>query len=177
MSVELIHNSGEHNSVDTEILVVSSLNGLNVEDYHKCAEEYRKLCRHDEALTDFRIAFRFLNLFLGAFPNDEVALRCHGEVMIDISTELLKMNPNDEEKILNIRAQAYTKIGKSDEALVDLDIFLKINPNSEEILGIRANAYTAISKNDKALDDLTRLLEINPDNKKAFECFVLMSLM
>ncbi|CAG8766259.1 32026_t:CDS:1, partial [Racocetra persica] len=64
--------------------------------------------------------------------------------MINISTELLKINPNNEEEILHIRVQAYTKIGKYDKALVDLNRLLEINPNNKERLGIRAQAYTVI---------------------------------
>ncbi|CAG8533159.1 12146_t:CDS:2 [Cetraspora pellucida] len=136
---------------------ISALYCKCAEECHKRAEEYLKLCRHDEALTDFYIAFRFLNIFLDAFLNNKVALRLHGEVIIDILTELLKMNPNDEKKILNIRALAYTKISKYVEALVNLNRLLEINTNNEKILSIRAQAYIAIRKNDKALVDLTRL--------------------
>ncbi|CAG8555580.1 1037_t:CDS:1, partial [Dentiscutata heterogama] len=50
---------------------------------------------------------------LDAHSNDKFALRLQGEVMIDITTELLKMNLNNEKEILHIQAQAYTKISKN----------------------------------------------------------------
>ncbi|CAG8693098.1 13920_t:CDS:1 [Gigaspora margarita] len=102
-------------------------------------------------------------------------LQFQGEVIIDISTESLKINPNNEQDILRIRAQAYIKIGKYDEALVDLNRLINFNNENEEILSIRAQAYTAISKFNKALDDLNRLLEINSKNIRALECFSLIN--
>ncbi|CAG8845441.1 17921_t:CDS:1, partial [Gigaspora margarita] len=74
------------------------------------AEKYRKLGKYNEALDD-------LNQFLDIYPNNKVVLRFQEEAMIDISTKLLKMNPSNEEEILRIRAQAYIKIDKYDEAL------------------------------------------------------------
>ncbi|CAG8851276.1 39402_t:CDS:1, partial [Gigaspora margarita] len=69
-----------------------------------------------------------------------------------ISTELLKMYPNNE-NILRIRAQAFTAIGKYDEALIDLNRLLESNCNNE------LQHFTAIGKYDEAIIDLNRLLE------------------
>ncbi|CAG8832853.1 46286_t:CDS:2, partial [Gigaspora margarita] len=58
------------------------------------AKEFRKLGRFIEALKD-------LNRLLDIYLNDKDVLRFHREVMIDISTELLKMHPNNEHEISN----------------------------------------------------------------------------
>ncbi|CAG8814886.1 41841_t:CDS:1 [Gigaspora margarita] len=162
---------GKHNEA---LEYLNQLLGINPNNPYLLkfrARTYRKLGMHHEALYD-------LNRFLGIYPNDRVVLRFQGEVMIDILTKLLKMmkmNPNNEEKILYIRAQAYIKIEKYDEALVDLNRLINLNNENEEILSIRAQAYTAIGKFDKASDDLNRVLKINPRNTKALECYVLMN--
>ncbi|CAG8638265.1 36212_t:CDS:2 [Gigaspora margarita] len=44
-----------------------------------------------------------------------------------------KMYPNNK-NILHIRAQAFTAIGKYDEALIDLNRLLESNCNNEEII-------------------------------------------
>ncbi|CAG8853074.1 13737_t:CDS:2, partial [Gigaspora margarita] len=90
---------------------------------------YHELGRHYKALCD-------LNRFLDIYPNDKDMLRFQEEVMIDISTKLLKMYPNNEEalQILSIRAQAYTAIGNYEKASVDLNRLLEINPRNTKAL-------------------------------------------
>ncbi|CAG8813693.1 25593_t:CDS:2, partial [Dentiscutata erythropus] len=65
-------------------------------------EKSRKLGLHYEALNN-------LNRLLDIYSNNRVVLGFQREVLIDISTKLLKMNPNNEE-ILRFRAKAYTAI-------------------------------------------------------------------
>ncbi|CAG8767883.1 12382_t:CDS:2, partial [Dentiscutata erythropus] len=81
-----------------------------------------------------RIVFTHSTFNKCIYLNDKVVLQFQGEVMINISTEVLKINPNNEEEMLRIRAQAYIKIEKYDKALVDLNRLLEINCKNEEIL-------------------------------------------
>ncbi|CAG8539386.1 5861_t:CDS:2, partial [Dentiscutata erythropus] len=95
------------------------LNSDNYLDLYKIASKFRKVNKLKQPFPCFLESDIKINnpnealTVLDTHSNDKFALRLQGEVMIDISTELLKMNLNNEEEILHIQAQAYTKIGKN----------------------------------------------------------------
>ncbi|CAG8543662.1 15242_t:CDS:2 [Gigaspora margarita] len=157
--VKEYHNLGKHNETLNELLDIY-LNNLYL--LKICAKEYSKLGKHYEALNDLNRLLDIypnnlyllkihtkeyhklgrrneelnnLNRLLDIYLNDKNMLQVQGEVIIDITTELLKIllktNCNNEE-ILSIRAQTYTAISKYNKASDDLNRLLKLNSNNRK---------------------------------------------
>ena len=91
---------------------------------------------------------------------------------IDIYSEILELQPNDEQALLN-RAIAYTQVERFDNALRDIDSFLILNPNNKKALNGKAfilEKLDCISYKKcgplESLRILEELLESDPTNNE-----------
>jgi tetratricopeptide (TPR) repeat protein len=74
--------------------------------------------------------------------------------------------PGDPELRID-RAEAAASAGLYDQAIADLDIVLKKDPNRVEALIYRAAAYRALDRLDPALADIDKALTYTPDSAPA----------
>ncbi|RIB20169.1 kinase-like domain-containing protein [Gigaspora rosea] len=70
---------------------------------------------------------------------------------------------------LKIREETYQKIEGLEDALVDLNKLLEIDPNNAFALRNRASAYQMMGRYNEALEDLNILLEIKPNGVNALK--------
>lgn len=78
----------------------------------------------------------------------------------------LVLAPNDLE-LLTDRALTLAALGRSAEALGDLDRVLSLDPNRVEALVLRAAAKRRLDRIAEAEADVTRALRLGPDNAEA----------
>ena len=64
----------------------------------------------------------------------------------------------------NNRGYAYYRRGQYHQAVADLDVALRLTPNSALALGNRGDCYLNLGDYEKALDDFVKLADVQPRN-------------
>ena len=141
----------------------------SLSDYRlKRAELNLKSGKENKAMED-------LNLVLEQDPSHPVAI----QLLANLASR--KGNSKEAEKLYSeiiltspqflmpYKQRAYGKISRGEwrEALEDLDIVLRRNPEDLEALSLRARVYEKLEKIDEALMDHRRILELNPSASTA----------
>jgi tetratricopeptide (TPR) repeat protein len=70
--------------------------------------------------------------------------------------------------MLNNRATAYLRIGKTDSAFANYNEALRLAPHYAEIYMFRGMAYADGGNYSRAIEDFTRAIEIKPDLLNAY---------
>jgi len=126
---------------------------------------YIKLEIFDEALAD-------INRCLEDAPNDDLMWRLRGYVHrklgnlerasldLDHSAEL---SSKPVVELLIVRARFLQSIGKSDDALVDFDHCIQLDPANAKAIYNRASVHDALKNHDRSMADLDRAIELDPN--------------
>jgi tetratricopeptide (TPR) repeat protein len=80
----------------------------------------------------------------------------------------LKLNPKNAE-VYNNRANAYSLLGKYDQALQDYDTALKLEPKNAMIYANRGLVKLRQGKNAEAEKDFAKSFELDPSLKQKLE--------
>ena len=83
------------------------------------------------------------------------------------STQEEKSGASDAQ-FYNSRGMAYDKEGRYDQAILDYNKALKINPRYAEAYNNRGVAYRRKGQYDRAISDYNKALEINPKDAEAY---------
>jgi tetratricopeptide (TPR) repeat protein len=90
------------------------------------------------------------------------------EIAIKDFTKAIKINPKNS-TAYKARAQSYISSKNYKNALNDLNLALKLNPeNPDKLLVLSFKAKIALNDIDGAIDDLTEAININPKTEKGF---------
>lgn len=79
----------------------------------------------------------------------------------DLAIRLGGLTPGQLSVALFNRGQAYLILSKPDQAMVDFDALLKLDPDDSEALFVRAIARRQLKQYDGAIADFDRLLTLN----------------
>ncbi|RHZ78064.1 hypothetical protein Glove_168g209 [Diversispora epigaea] len=66
---------------------------------------------------------------------------------------------------LRLQGETYIRFGKYNEALIDFNKLLGLEPNNYLALRLRGETYLNLKKFNEALTDFNQLLEIQPNNR------------
>lgn len=110
-----------------------------------------------------------LLLCTAAFAGEEEFELCQGEAEnpniraanCDLAIRLGGLTPVQLPVALFNRGQAYLTLNKPDQALVDMEALVKLNPDDVEALFLQAIARRQLKQYDAAIADFDRLLAMN----------------
>lgn len=77
---------------------------------------------------------------------------------------LRRLDPKSPRDLAD-RAWAYVKVGRTSNALADVELALEVQPNVATVLNIRGHVFEALGKREEAIADVR--LSINPNLKSS----------
>jgi len=86
-------------------------------------------------------------------------------------SEAIKLDPKNGENYNN-RANAYSLVGKYDEAVKDYDEAIKLNSKDARIYANRGIIKQRLKKDDDAQKDFQKALEMDPNLKDKLAPFI-----
>ena len=85
---------------------------------------------------------------------------------MELLEEIFEIEPENEDG-LNVRARMALTEGRVDDAIADLRLGVKNNPQSVEMLSLLAQANAMDGADDLSIDNYQQILQIDPGNKQA----------
>jgi tetratricopeptide (TPR) repeat protein len=129
----------------TKAIELGPVNYLN---YYYRALAYHVLKKYEEALNDYTKALAIKpDHYKSLYYRSSIWLLTKPSQTIDDVNKAFKIVPQDERGLLYmIRAGAYQKIGRSQQALADINRAIECNPMEASYFSIRAEIYEALAK-------------------------------
>ncbi len=123
----------------------------------------RELGRPEEALAVAREALARDSLHAGALWITASSLAKLGRLEEALATCTRLASRGPEPRAHRLMANLYRRLGRHEEALSELDVLVRLEPDSPALLEQRAELRMKLGRVDDALEDYWALLEIAPD--------------
>jgi lipoprotein NlpI len=142
---------------------------IEPKDVPKYSEDLRKAA---DTVKDFVFVAKSAIKSASLAPSDfGQLLRNRTQDLIDKATETInsgKLTGSDLAEAYGTRAAAFDDLGKTEEALRDVNAALKIAPNSPKLLACRAEIYFGIGEFENSVGDYSRAITLGATGSQAF---------
>ena len=157
----------DYNGAVADFTKAIALNPKNATLYKLRGDAQLKLYQNKQAKTDYSKAIALNPKYDEAYVKRGESSYKEVDAIRDC-TKAIALNSKNNSAYF-IRAQKYYNIEDYKNALNDLNLVLKLNPdNPDELLVLRARAKAGLKDIDGGIDDLNEAIKINPKTEMGF---------